>query len=101
MAPSRPLTTKQQEWISHLEQAQQKSLSLQEYARQTGVRASSLYAARKWLREPRSQVTTPPVSFSEVRMTGSGVDGVACTLHLARGIRLQLSDLPTLWSPRS
>ena len=37
MTPPHALTAKQQEWIAHLEQAQQQNLSLQEYARRTGI----------------------------------------------------------------
>lgn len=108
MSPFRPLTAKQQEWRSHLERAQQQGLSLQEYARRSGVKASSLYTARKGLGLSRPK-TLPAVSFTEVRSTDSCVDA-ACTLHLAHGIRLQLSELPSpqwlvavcaQWNPRS
>lgn len=109
MSPSRPLTAKQQEWRSHLERAQQQGLSLQEYARRSGVKASSLYAARKSVSPSRPKALSAGVSFTEVRSTDSCVDA-ACTLHLTHGIRLQLSELPSpqwlvavcaQWNPRS
>ena len=88
------LTAKQQEWLAHLEQAQQQNLSLQDYARRTGIKASSLYAARKQMCKAHPQAATTPVSFAEVRINGSGPAEV-CVLHLAPGIRLQLSALPS------
>lgn len=94
MTTPRALTAKQQKWLSHLEQAQQQGLSLQEYARRTGIKASSLYAARKWLSKARPQAAAPSVSFAEVRTTGTG-SAEACVLHLAPGIRLQLLVLPS------
>lgn len=94
MASPHVLTAKQQQWIAHLEQAQQLGLSLQEYARRIGIKASSLYAARKQLSKARSQTATAPVSFAEVRTTGAG-PAETCVLHLAPGIRLQLSVLPS------
>jgi len=110
MTPPHALTAKQQEWIAHLEQAQQQNLSLQEYARRTGIKASSLYAARKWRSKARPQTATASMSFAEVRMTGASLDSAACVLHLTPGIRLQLSVLPSpqwlaavcaQWSQRS
>lgn len=103
------LTAKQQEWLAHLEQAHQQNLSLQEYARRTGIKASSLYAARKQMCKARPQAAATPVSFAEVRMNGAGPAEV-CVLHLAPGIRLQLPALPSpqwlaavcaQWSQRS
>lgn len=103
------LTAKQQEWLAHLEQAQQQNLSLQEYARRTGIKASSLYAARKQMCKARSQTATASVSFAEVRMAGAGPAAV-CVMYLAPGIRLKLSALPSpqwlaavcaQWSQRS
>ena len=86
------LTAKQQEWAAHLEQAQQQNLSLQEYARRTGIKASSLYAARKQMCKARSQAATASVSFAEVRMTGYGpwhspaVIGIAFTAMAGSGL---------------
>ena len=109
MTPSRPLTTKQQEWLSHVVRAQQQGLSLQEYARRNDINASSLYAARKVVSPSRPKVLPSGVSFTEVRTTEPCVNAV-CTLQLAHGIRLQLSALPSpqwlaavcaQWSPRS
>lgn len=109
MTPSRPLTTKQQEWLSHVERAQEQCLSLQEYARRSGIKASSLYAARKNMIDSRPKALPAGMSFTEVRSTESCVDAV-CTLHFAHGIRLQLSALPSpqwlaavcaQWSSRS
>lgn len=103
------LTAKQQEWIAHLEKAQRQGLSLQEYARRTDIKASSLYAARKWLRKIRPPAASQPVNFTEVCVAGMGPDD-ACVLHLAPGIRLQLTALPSpqwlaavcaQWSQRS
>lgn len=98
MTPSRALTAKPQEWISHLEQALQQNLSLQEYACRTGIKASSLYVARKWWSKARPQAAPASMRFAEVRMMGAKLDGAACVLHLAPVIRLQLSGLPsTQW----
>lgn len=94
MTTPQALTAKQQEWVSHLEQAQQQGLSLQEYARRTGIKAASLYAARKQQSKVRHQAAAPSVSFAEVRTTGTGQAEI-CVLHLAPGIRLQLSVLPS------
>lgn len=109
MTPPRPLTVKQQEWLSHVERAQEQGLSLQEYARRNGIMVSSLYAARKSLRASRPKSLSAGLNFMEVRNTDSFV-AAACTLYLAHGICLQLSALPSpewlaavcaQWSPRS
>lgn len=94
MTPPRALTAKQQAWISHLEQAQQQKLTLREYARRAGIKASALYAARKWLNEKASRGTAVPVSFAEARVVGDG-PLESCVLHLAPGLRLQMAVLPS------
>lgn len=94
MTTTRIFTARQQECLAHLEQAQQQGLSLQEYARRTDIKVSTLYTARKWLSKARSQTVAPSVNFTEIRTTGVGL-AEPCVLHLAPGIRLQLSALPS------
>ena len=94
MTPPQDRTAKQQEWLAHLEQARQQNLSLQEYARRTGLKATSLYAARTRQNKAHPQAVATPVSFAEVRMAAAG-PADTCILHLAPGIRLQLSVLPS------
>lgn len=77
MTAPRALTARQQERISHLEQARQQKLTLQEYARRAGIKASALYAARKWLNQKASRGASVPVSFAEARVVGDGpIEGV-------------------------
>ena len=94
MTPRRVLTAKQQEWIAHLEQAQQQKLTLREYARRVGIKAATLYAARKWLNEKASRGASVPVSFAEAQVVGDG-PLESCVLHLAPGLRLQMAALPS------
>lgn len=94
MTSPRALTAKQQEWISHLEQAQQQKLTLREYAHRAGIKAATLYAARKWLNEKTSRGASVPVMFAEARVVGDG-PLESCVLHLAPGIRLQMAALPS------
>ena len=67
MTPPRVLTAKQQEWIAHLEQAQQQKLALREYARRAGIKAATLYAARKWLNEKASRGLPCPSALRRPR----------------------------------
>ena len=110
MASPRRLTAQQQEGLPPLERRSNRIFRYRNTpARRTGLQAASLYAARKWLNKARPQTATAPVSVAEVRMAGAS-PAETCVLHLAPGIRLQLSVLPSpqwlaavcaQWSPRS
>ena len=98
------LTERQRHWLGHLRAAQQKDEPLTVYAEQRGLSVSSLYEAKRHLREagvlavasgPRTpeRVTAKFVSVS-ARERVRSVNGTVLRVRLSSGALLEWSDAP-------
>jgi hypothetical protein len=98
------LTERQRHWLKHIRAAERKDEPLTVYAEQQGLSVSSLYEAKRHLREAgviaaasgtkkQKQVVPEFVSVS-VREPVPSVSGTALRIRLSSGAMLEWSDAP-------
>ena len=98
------LTERQRHWLKHIRAAERKDEPLTVYAEQQGLSVSSLYEAKRHLREtgviaaasgPRTpeRVTAKFVSVS-VREPVRSVNGTVLRVRLGSGAMLEWSEAP-------
>jgi hypothetical protein len=98
------LTERQRHWLKHIRAAERKDEPLTVYAEQQGLSVSSLYEAKRHLRETgviaaasgtkkQKQVVPEFVSVS-VREPVPSVSGTALRIRLSSGAMLEWSDAP-------
>lgn len=88
---NKPLTSKQQYWSQHLEQADHFDGSLADYARSQGLSAQHLYQWRNVLRKREITEVATKTVFTEV--TRSGFAGPSLTLQLGSA-QMAFGSLP-------
>ena len=93
MPELKPLTAKQQYWMSHLQAADASQMSLTEYAKANGLKARDLYNARwKFKRSGQRQENTDSTAFIRVQNAPShSHQAVHLAIRFDNGIQCQLS----------
>ena len=93
MPDPKPLTAKQQYWMSHLEAADASQISLTEYAKANELKARDLYNAR-WKFKRSAQLPERADSPSFVRVQNAPThshQAVHLVIRFENGIQCQLS----------
>lgn len=95
------MSERQQYWSAHLDRIAAEGISTRAYARREGLSATTLYYWRRRLKAEATDVSAPaaepagrslvPVEIIDEAAVGAG----PCTLTLAPGIELALSELPS------
>lgn len=63
------LTERQQYWLNHIRACQAANMTTIDYAREHGLKAKSMYSARKALAENGALPTVPGSAFQKVQLT--------------------------------
>ncbi len=93
MPDPKPLTSKQQYWMSHLQAAEASQMSLTEYAKANGLKARDLYNAR-WKFKRSGQLPESADSTAFVRVQKAPThshQAVHLAIRFDNGIQCQLS----------
>jgi len=98
------LTERQRHWLRHIRAAQRKDEPLTVYAEQQGLSVSSLYEAKRHLRETgviaaaggtkRPKQVVPEFVSVSVREPVRSVNGTVLRVRLSSGAMLEWSDVP-------
>ena len=90
-------TKRQQYWHTHLEQLAASGLSTKAYAKQRGLKLSTLYAYRKKLRDSK-----PSVASTQFVRASVAAPSLSCRVHLPNGVIVELGAdshaLPSVFS---
>ena len=98
------LTERQRHWLGHIRAAERKDEPLTVYAEQQGLSVSSLYEAKRHLRETgviaaasgtkKQKQGVPEFVSVSVREPVPSVSGTALRIRLSSGAMLEWSDAP-------